>query len=102
MKAVAAMTTTAMLLIAIACGDDSRGASRGTPRPKTVVQQNESTRVVRWARRALGDTLQLRVDALTRGSEGWLVRLVPESGGTAGGGEVWVERDSSATVVKRY
>ena len=81
-----------------ACGEPSKG----TPRRKSVVEQNDSVLVVRWARRALGDSLQLRVDAITRGSEGWLVRLVPEKGGTAGGGEVWVERDSSATVVKRY
>ena len=80
-----------------ACGDKAPVA-----RPKTVIEQHDSATVVRWARRALGDTLQLRVDALTKGSEGWLVRLVPQAGGTAGGGEVWVERDSSATVVKRY
>ena len=67
-----------------------------------MVEQNDSVVVVRWARRALGDSLRLRVDAITRGGEGWLVRLIPERGGTAGGGEVWVERDSSATVVKRY
>jgi hypothetical protein len=81
-----------------ACGEPSKGISRR----KTVVEQNDSVLVVRWARRALGDSLRLRVDAITKGSEGWLVRLVPEKGGTAGGGEVWVERDSSATVVKRY
>jgi hypothetical protein len=86
------------LPIVAACGDSSNAASR----PKTAVQQSDSARVVRLARRALGDTLELRVDALTRGSQGWLVRLVPEGGGTAGGGEVWVERDSSATVTKRY
>jgi hypothetical protein len=89
----------AAALTAVACRDDS---ARRTSPPKTVVQQTDSVRVVRWARRALGDTLQLRVDALTRGSEGWLVRLLPQNGGTAGGGEVWVERDSSSTVVKRY
>jgi hypothetical protein len=83
---------------AVACGD----APQARARPKTVIEQHDSATVVRWARRALGDTLPLRVDALTRGSEGWLVRLLPERGGTAGGGEVWVERDSSATVVKRY
>jgi hypothetical protein len=81
-----------------ACGESPKGTSRR----KSVVEQNDSVLVVRWARRALGDSLRLRVDAITRGSEGWLVRLVPERGGTAGGGEVWVERDSSATVVKRY
>ena len=81
-----------------ACGEPSKGPTRR----KSVVETNDSVVVVRWARRALGDSLRLRVDAITRGSEGWLVRLVPERGGTAGGGEVWVERDSSATVVKRY
>ena len=89
----------ALALVSLgACGEPSKAA----PRRKSVVEQNDSVLVVRWARRALGDSLRLRVDAITRGSEGWLVRLVPEKGGTAGGGEVWVERDSSATVVKRY
>jgi hypothetical protein len=88
--------------LAIAALDACGEPSKGTPRRKSVVEQNDSVVVVRWARRALGDSLQLRVDAITRGGEGWLVRLVPENGGTAGGGEVWVERDSSATVVKRY
>ena len=97
MTACRAVLGIAASLTVAACGDSSHGS-----RPKTVIEQNDSTRVVRWARRALGDTLQLRVDALTKGSEGWLVRLVPQGGGTAGGGEVWVERDSSATVVKRY
>jgi len=81
-----------------ACGE----SSKPTARRKSVVETNDSLVVVRWARRALGDSLRLRVDAFTRGGEGWLVRLVPEKGGMAGGGEVWVERDSSATVVKRY
>jgi hypothetical protein len=94
-KALACLT--AVCLTAAACGDKPPAS-----RPKTVIEQNDSATVVRWARRALGDTLQLRVDALTKGSQGWLVRLVPQAGGTAGGGEVWVERDSSATVVKRY
>jgi hypothetical protein len=92
--------TSIALAIAVlgACGESQKGTSRR----KSVVEQNDSIVVVRWARRALGDSLQLRVDAITRGGEGWLVRLIPERGGTAGGGEVWVERDSSATVVKRY
>jgi hypothetical protein len=88
-----------LAIVALAgCGEPSKATSR----KKSVIEQNDSMVVVRWARRALGDSLQLRVDAITRGSEGWLVRLIPEKGGTAGGGEVWVERDSSATVVKRY
>lgn len=70
---------------------------------KSATAKEDSARIVHQAMRALrSDTLQLRVDALTRGSEGWLVRLLPIAGGTAGGGEVWVERDSSVTVVKRY
>ena len=98
MSGRAQVAATLIALLAVACGESSNSASR----PKTVVQRNDSMRVVGWARRALGDTLPLRIDQFTRGSEGWLVRLVPEHGGTAGGGEVWVERDSSATVVKRY
>jgi hypothetical protein len=93
-----AISIVVAIVVLAACGESSKGTSRR----KSVIEQNDSVFVVRWARRALGDSLQLRVDAITRGSEGWLVRLVPEKGGTAGGGEVWVERDSSATVVKRY
>lgn len=78
------------------------GSPRPTARPKTAAQQMDSTRAVRLARRALGDTVPQRVDAITAGAEGWLVRLLPQRGGTSGGGEVWVERDSSATIVKRY
>jgi hypothetical protein len=45
----------------------------------------------------------MRVEALTKGAQGWTVRLLPRRGGTAGGGTVWVDmNDSSATVVKRY
>jgi hypothetical protein len=84
--------------LVLGCGDKPHP----TARPKTIIERNDSAQVVSWARRALGDTLKLRVDAFTKGGQGWLVRLVPEAGGTAGGGEVWVERDSSATVVKRY
>ena len=93
-----AMSIALAIAVLGACGESSKGPVRR----KSVVEQNDSSVVVRWARRALGDSLQLRVDAITRGGEGWLVRLIPERGGTAGGGEVWVERDSSATVVKRY
>jgi hypothetical protein len=98
MKVQRAMSIALAIAVLGACGESSKGPSRR----KSVVEQNDSIVVVRWARRALGDSLQLRVDAITRGGEGWLVRLIPERGGTAGGGEVWVERDSSATVVKRY
>jgi hypothetical protein len=94
----------AFLLLA-ACG---QGAERDPVKVwqsggKSAAAKEDSARIVHQAMRALrGDTLRLRVDALTRGSEGWLVRLLPNGGGTAGGGEVWVERDSSVTVVKRY
>ena len=45
----------------------------------------------------------MRVEKLTHGEQGWLVRLLPTRGGTVGGGQVWVDtNDSSATVVKRY
>ena len=90
--------TPLLLAAALACEGEPRSAAR----PKTPAQQMDSTRAVRLAMRALGDTVPQRVDAITAGAEGWLVRLVPQRGGTAGGGEVWVERDSSATVVKRY
>ena len=98
MSARGGMSIALAIVALVACGEPSKATSR----KKSVIEQNDSVVVVRWARRALGDSLQLRVDAFTRGGEGWLVRLVPEKGGTAGGGEVWVERDSSATVVKRY
>jgi hypothetical protein len=78
------------------------GSPRSAARPKTAAQRMDSARAVRLAMRALGDTVPQRVDAITAGAEGWLVRLLPQRGGTAGGGEVWVERDSSATIVKRY
>ena len=87
-----------LLAAVLACDGEPRSAVR----LKTPAQQMDSTRAVRLAMRALGDTVPQRVDAITAGAEGWLVRLVPQRGGTAGGGEVWVERDSSATVVKRY
>lgn len=88
----------ALLAATLACEE----APRATARPKTAAQRIDSSRAVRLAMRALGDTVPQRVDAITAGAEGWLVRLLPRRGGTAGGGEVWVERDSSATVVKRY
>ena len=63
----------------------------------------DSARAVALAGRALGDSLPMRVAAVTKGAEGWQVRLLPVRGGTIGGGLVWVEiADSSATVVKRY
>ena len=92
----------AALAFVLACreGDPVKAWRSGG---KSAAAKADSARIVDQAMRALrSDTLPLRVDALTRGSEGWLVRLVPARGGTAGGGEVWVERDSSVTVVKRY
>ena len=97
--------TATALLLAVAC---DAGAERDPVKVwrsggKSAAAKVDSARIVHQAMRALrGDTTGLHVDALTRGSEGWLVRLLPHGGGTAGGGEVWVERDSSVTVVKRY
>ena len=63
----------------------------------------DSGRAVALATRALGDSLPMRVASVSKGAQGWQVRLLPARGGTAGGGMVWVEiNDSSATVVKRY
>ena len=63
----------------------------------------DSARAVALATRALGDSLPMRVASVSRGAQGWQVRLLPTRGGTVGGGMVWVEiADSSATVVKRY
>lgn len=63
----------------------------------------DSARVVALAIRALGDSLAMRVASVSKGAQGWQVRLLPARGGTIGGGLVWVEiADSSATVVKRY
>lgn len=63
----------------------------------------DSTRAVALATRALGDSLPMRVASVSKGAQGWQVRLLPVRGGTGGGGLVWVEiNDSSATVVKRY
>ena len=94
-----------LLLALLACGagEERDGTKIWRRDMKSPRAKADSARIVQMAMRALrGDTMSLRVDALTRGSEGWLVRLVPNAGGTAGGGEVWVERDSSVTVVKRY
>ena len=45
----------------------------------------------------------MRVESVTKGAEGWFVRLLPVRGGLPGGGTVYVQLgDSSATVVKRY
>ncbi len=63
----------------------------------------DSAHAVRLATRALGDSLPMRVESISKGAQGWQVRLLPTRGGTIGGGMIWVElADSSATVVKRY
>jgi hypothetical protein len=88
---------------AVACGS-SKSDDAPFSRPQhSASYQGDSARVVALAMRALGDSLPMRVEAITRGAQGWQVRLLPVRGGTAGGGMVWVEiNDSSATVVKRY
>ena len=88
---------------AVACGGSSPDDSPFNRPQHSASYQGDSTRVVALAIRALGDSLPMRVEAITRGAQGWQVRLLPVRGGTAGGGMVWVEiNDSSATVVKRY
>jgi hypothetical protein len=86
-------------------------AACGSPNPKdapwararSATFHGDSIRVVAVATHALGDSLPLRVDQITRGAQGWQVRLLPVRGGTVGGGLVWVEfDDTTGTVVKRY
>jgi hypothetical protein len=87
---------------AVACtvGQDDSVWTKRVKRPSYAA---DSTRIVTIAIRALGDSLPMRVDGLTKGQQGWQVRLLPVRGGTVGGGTVWVDsNDSSATVVKRY
>ncbi len=96
-----------LLLVALgtfsACGRPDRNDSTWAKRGKPAAYHADSTRVVTLAMRALGDSVPMRVDAMTRGDQGWQVRLLPRRGGTAGGGMVWVDaNDSSVTVVKRY
>jgi hypothetical protein len=70
---------------------------------KSPTYAGDSARVVRLATHALGDSLPMRVESVTKGAEGWFVRLLPVRGGLPGGGTVYVQlSDSSATVVKRY
>ena len=89
--------------MAAACGRPDRDDSPFSKRVKPPAYHADSTRVVTLAMRALGDSLPMRVEAMTRGDQGWQVRLLPRRGGTAGGGTVWVDaNDSSVTVVKRY
>ena len=86
-----------------ACGGSKTDDSPFSRPRHSASYQGDSARVVALATRALGDSLPMRVDVITKGAQGWQVRLLPVRGGTIGGGMVWVEiNDSSATVVKRY
>ena len=100
--AALSLTLSVMLGAAVACsaGQDESVWTRPVKRPSYAA---DSTRIVRIAIHALGDSLPMRVDGLSKGEQGWQVRLLPVRGGTIGGGTVWVDsNDSSATVVKRY
>jgi hypothetical protein len=101
-----AMLFVAMLVTtsaAAACGAPDPDDAPWSKRAKPASFHSDSTRIVALAMRALGDSIPMRVDGLTKGVDGWQVRLLPVRGGTVGGGLVWVEtNDSSATVVKRY
>ncbi|MFL5559973.1 MAG: hypothetical protein ACJ79K_00730 [Gemmatimonadaceae bacterium] len=98
--AVAAMMT---LGVSAACGTADKSDSPFARHAKPAGYSVDSTRVTALAIHALGDSLPMRVDRMTKGEHGWQVRLLPVRGGTIGGGVVWVdESDSSATVVKRY
>jgi hypothetical protein len=89
--------------MAVACGPSNPDDSPFNRPHHPASYAADSTRIVALATRALGDSLPMRVASITKGSQGWQVRLLPVRGGTAGGGMVWVETsDSSATVVKRY
>ena len=88
---------------AAACGKSNPDDSPFTRVHHAATYAADSARVVTLATRALGDSLPMRVESLSKGAQGWQVRLLPTRGGTIGGGTVWVEiADSSATVVKRY
>ena len=97
----------AMLVVAsgaaVACGTSSPDDSPFNRPHHAASYAVDSTRAVALAIRALGDSLPMRVASVSKGAQGWQVRLLPARGGTIGGGLVWVEiTDSSATVVKRY
>ena len=97
----------AMLVVAstaaVACGTSSRDDSPFNRPHHAASYAADSARAVALAIRALGDSLPMRVASVSKGAQGWQVRLLPTRGGTIGGGLVWVEiTDSSATVVKRY
>ena len=89
--------------VAVACGPSNPDDSPFNHLPHAASYAVDSTRAVALATRALGDSLPMRVASVSKGAQGWQVRLLPTRGGTVGGGMVWVEiADSSATVVKRY
>ena len=96
----------AMLVVALgaaACGSSNPDDSPFNRVHHAASYAVDSARAVALATRALGDSLPMRVASVSKGAEGWQVRLLPVRGGTVGGGLVWVEiPDSSATVVKRY
>ena len=104
MRSVAlSLTLVVMAGAAGACGAPNPDDAPWAKRAKPASYRADSTRIVALATHALGDSIPLRVDVITRGSQGWQVRLLPIRGGTVGGGMVWVDaNDSSATVVKRY
>ena len=86
-----------------ACGTSNPDDSPFNHLPHAASYAVDSARAVALATRALGDSLPMRVASVSKGAQGWQVRLLPTRGGTVGGGMVWVEiADSSATVVKRY
>ncbi len=86
-----------------ACGAPNPDDAPWARRAKPASYHADSGRIVAMATRALGDSIPMRVDALTKGAQGWQVRLLPTRGGTVGGGMVWVDaNDSTVTVVKRY
>ena len=106
----AAAHTAGAILVAfgIASGAAACGTSNSDDSPFTRVHHSaayagDSARAVALAIHALGDSLPMRVESVSKGAQGWNIRLLPARGGTVGGGTVWVEiPDSSATVVKRY
>ena len=95
----------AMLVVAsgalAACGNPDDSPFNHLPHAASYAV--DSARAVALATKALGDSLPMHVTSVSKGAQGWQVRLLPTRGGTVGGGLVWVEiADSSATVVKRY
>ena len=108
MRADARAVVLAATLVVAAGGAAACSSSNPDDSPFTRVHHAasyavDSARAVVLATHALGDSLPMRVASMSKGAQGWQVRLLPTRGGTVGGGLVWVElTDSSATVVKRY